>query len=253
MSVVEVVAAQLARRVVAPTGARGYNRRITAVTPFVLTGPAAGSPLLRTRRTRAGKVSLGTLNNCAGGVTPWGTVLSGEENFNRYFAAPAPPPTQVAGRLRALRHQGPGTPAGGSRVDPRFEHGARSRTSRTASAGSWRSTRTTRRPRRASTRRSAAFKHEGANISIARDGRVVAYTGDDERFDYLYKFVSEEDDAAAAARVRRAKHNMTLLEEGDLYVARFSGDAAGSPPSYDGFDGTVDPADQGRDSPWSRA
>ena len=63
------------------------------------------------------------------------------------------------------------------------------------------------------------MKHEGANVQIARNGHVVAYTGDDERFDYLYKFVSRRK-----YKEGNRRHNMTLLEEGDLYVAKFTGD-----------------------------
>ncbi len=77
------------------------------------------------------------------------------------------------------------------------------------------------------------FKHEGANVTIARDGRAVAYMGDDERGDYLYKFVSADKfDPRETQQARR--HNLTLLTKGTLYVARLTGDG-----TEDGvYDGT---------------
>jgi secreted PhoX family phosphatase len=76
------------------------------------------------------------------------------------------------------------------------------------------------------------FKHEGANIAVDRSGRVAAYMGDDERGDYLYKFVSREKiDRSGTAKARR--HNMTLLDHGTLFVARLTGDGTAD-GMYDG-------------------
>ena len=215
-------------------GAR-LNRRITLDTVFELTGPAAGSDLLKTAADPRGRYVSGTLGNCAGGSTPWGTVLSGEENFNGFF--------RTGGSSAEDKRYGLGsgpTAMGWEREDPRFDA---------------RTPETRNEPNRfgyiveldpedpASTPRKhtslGRFKHEGANVIIARSGKAVAYSGDDERFDYLYKFVSKNK-----YRKNDKRHNMTLLTEGDLYVARFAGnspaaeiDGTGAVPADGGFDG----------------
>ncbi|MBC9956932.1 PhoX family phosphatase [Yimella sp. cx-51] len=196
-------------------GAR-KNRRITATTPFALTGPAAGSKLVRTKTDPTGRRVLGTFGNCSGGTTPWGTVLSGEENFNGYFSSAADAPGQEAAYKRYGVSGSKGR--GWESVDPRFDTTKEpNEVNRFGYIIEVDPTDPTSTPRKHTAL--GRLKHEGANVCIAADGRVVAYTGDDERFDYLYKFVSRRKYKPGDRR-----HNMTLLEEGDLYVAKFTGD-----------------------------
>ncbi|RJK93501.1 PhoX family phosphatase [Vallicoccus soli] len=227
-------------------GRRAHNRRIHVGTPFRLTGPAAGSELVRTTADPEGTTVLGTLNNCAGGVTPWGTVLSGEENFNQYFGVSEA--VTDAEQVAALSRYGlPSAVTSTSRrfeeVDARFDI---SREPNEVNRFGWVVEVDPYEPDAAPVKHTALgrFKHEGANVRIAADGRAVAYMGDDERFDYLYKFVSRKTfrkGSSAAAR----RHNKTLLEDGDLYVAQLTGDSpaaeidgTGTLPSDGAFDGT---------------
>ncbi len=211
------------------------NRRITATTVFRADGPAAGSELLKTAADPTGRKMLGTLNNCSGGTTPWGTVLSGEENFNQYFRG-----TGSATDARYGIADAP-TERGWEDIDPRFSAHHRGFENEANRFG-WVIEIDPQNPDSTPVKHTALgrFKHEGANIRIAADGRAVAYSGDDERFDYVYKFVSK-------AKYKRGdrRHNMQLLSEGDLYVARFSGDSpagqvdgSGALPDDGEFDGT---------------
>ena len=217
----------------------GYNRRITAQTPFAVSGPAAGHPLLRTKDDPVGRVILGTQNNCAGGTTPWGTVLSGEENFNQYFVAAATPEN--------ARYGIPATASGRAwwTVDPRFDARQAGYENEVNRFG-WIVELDPEDPTSTPVKHTSLgrFKHEGATIRVARDGRVVAYSGDDERFEYVYKFVSKKRMRHDATRAARA-HNKTLLAEGDLYVAKFTGDSppaeitgTGALPADGAFDGS---------------
>ncbi|GAB2588481.1 PhoX family protein [Streptomyces capparidis] len=208
------------------------NRRITATTPFRLTGPAAGSPLLRTSADPSGTRVLGTLNNCAGGTTPWGTVLSGEENFNQYFANAASvtdPDTKA--RLARYGMTGAASERKWERFDQRFDL---AKEPNEANRFGWVVEVDPYDPQSTPRKRTALgrFKHEGAEPQLTRDGRPVVYMGDDERFDYMYKFVSAKRMMRGGSRAAR-EHNLTLLDEGTLYVAKFTGDS----PAGD-FDGT---------------
>ena len=211
-------------------GAR-LNRRITASTPFLVDGPAAGTERLRTSADPSGTRVLGTFANCAGGTTPWGTILSGEENFNGYFDKSGTLDSRYTASYARYGLSGQGR--GWKDVDERFDLTAEPhepfRFGYIVEVDPLdpRST-----PRKHSML--GRFKHEGANVTIARDGRAVVYMGDDERGDYIYKFVSAEKYDPRDTQTAR-KHNLTLLSRGTLYVARFTDEAADAAPEYDGL------------------
>ena len=196
------------------------NRRITLDTVFAVDGPAAGSDLLRTAQDPTGTRVRGTMNNCSGGTTPWGTVLSGEENFNQYFYIDPAVRTPTAEEKRY--GLGAQDSRGWRAVDERWD--ATTNPHEPHRFG-WVVEVDPEDPRSTPVKHTAMgrFKHEGANVIVNGDGRVVAYMGDDERFDYVYRFVSRDTYRAGGSRRDRA-HNKTLLSAGDLSVARFTGD-----------------------------
>ncbi|WP_426938771.1 PhoX family protein [Pseudarthrobacter sp. S3] len=212
------------------------NRRYLNNTVYELTGPVAGSPLVRTVADPSGRKIKGTLGNCSGGTTPWGTILSGEENFNGYFVSPG---TSVSDKRYGLSSKS--TARKWELDEPRFDTrnaGYENETNRFGWIVEVDPFDPTSTPKKHSSL--GRFKHEGANVIVADSGHVVAYMGDDERFDYLYKFVS-----AGKYREGDRTHNMTLLSAGNLYVARFTGNSpleeitgAGNVPADGSFDGT---------------
>jgi len=213
-----------------------YARRITTLdTPLVVTGPAAGHPRLRTSADPTGKRVIGTLNNCAGGITPWGTYLMAEENFHDYFRGDLDNhPTQTS-----VDNDGgePGTDGAKVREHPEKVNYARYGIPRNrydwgkfhrrfnidaepneANRFGWIVEVDPSDPTSTPVKRTALgrFKHEGATSIVNGDGRLVLYSGDDERFQYLYKFTS----ADRVAPDNRAA-NRDLLDRGTLFVAKF--------------------------------
>ncbi|POX42109.1 phosphatase [Streptomyces sp. Ru73] len=219
------------------------NRRITGTTPFDVTGPAAGSDLLKTSADPKGTRILGTLNNCGGGITPWGTVLSGEENFNQYFGnADQVTDARTVARLKRYGITGGASQRKWERFDPRFDVAKEpNETNRFGWVVEIDPFDPDSTPRKLTAL--GRFKHEAAEPRLTPDGRPVLYMGDDEKFDYFYKFVSAKRmkrGTSAAAR----EHNRTLLDEGTLYVAKFTGDSpagqidgSGKLPADGEFDG----------------
>ncbi|WP_037809050.1 PhoX family protein [Amycolatopsis sp. VC5-11] len=219
------------------------NRRITLDTIFEVRGPAAGSKYLKTSADPSGKRVRGTQNNCSGGVTPWGTVLSGEENFHQYFAHAdkVSDPAQAARLKRYAIGTGESTRKW-ERFDQRWDV---SREPNEPNRFGWVVEIDPNDPHSTPVKHTALgrFKHEAANVKITADGRVAVYSGDDERFEYIYKFVSKGKYKKGHSALAR-RHNSALLDDGTLYVAKFSGnspgeiDGSGKLPADGEFDGT---------------
>jgi secreted PhoX family phosphatase len=208
-SVIEVIKENGAWRTVA--GSK-YNRRITGTTPISISGPARGHDKLKTSADPSGTLVLGTFNNCAGGITPWGTVLTAEENFNQYFSGA--PDTPAYKRLGIGKDSTYAWSKYHSRFDVAKEPNEPNRFGWLVEIDPF-------DPAASPVKRTAMgrFKHEGASAVVSKDGHVVVYSGDDERFDYVYKFVSKGKYNPA-----NRKANFGLLDEGTLYVARFHDD-----------------------------
>ena len=193
-----------------------FNRRFTLNTEFEISGPAAGDTRMQTEKDPSGKKVFGTISNCSGGVTPWGTVLSGEENIQYYFHG------ELGDSKEAENHARMGIDGTGDysffKLDKRFNLAD---TPNEPNRFGWVVEIDPYDPERPPVKRTALgrFRHEGAATAVNHDGRVVVYSGDDERFEYLYKFVSSNKYDS-----KNIEKNRDLLDEGVLYVAKFDED-----------------------------
>lgn len=193
------------------------SRRITVNTPVEFSGPAATSELLQNPN---GNIPLGTVNNCGSGATPWGTYLTCEENFNGYFGANASfVPTLEQARY-GLTQDGFGYDW--HLFDKRFDLTNEDYANEQHRFG-WiveiDPFDGTQKP----VKRTALgrFKHEAIAITESANGRIAAYMGDDQRFDYCYKYVSDIPWKEAIQK------GDSPLDAGSLYAARFHTDGTG--------------------------
>src|SRR6056297_759053 len=200
-----------------------YTRRITHLTPMRLSGPAAGHDLLRTEADPSGTQALGTFNNCGSGRTPWGTYLTCEENFNGYFGATEEAQDQKPFvQTPEMVRYGLGANGWGydyHKWDARFDMSTNPNEPHRAG---WIVEIDPANPESTPVKHTALgrFKHENAACAVAPDGRVVVYMGDDERGEFMYKYVSNGIYVPGG-------DTSTLLDDGTLYVARFNDDQTG--------------------------
>ncbi len=215
-----------------------YGRRLTSNTPMRLSGPAAGHALVQTREftiTPTGSVPTGymsdgiavngTINNCASGITPWGTYLTCEENWNGNFGSSAALPSAASGETGKLFNRyGLSINGNGYRwhtVDPRFDL---AENPNEPNLFGWVVEVDPFDPASTPVKRTALgrIKHESAQYVVDANNRIAFYMGDDEKNEYIYKFVCE---GFYSPKNRAANRN--LLNEGTLYVARFDSDLSG--------------------------
>jgi len=194
-----------------------FARRITVNTPMTLTGPAKHHALMQTAADPQGETVLGTMQNCANGHTPWGTYLTCEENWSEIFVKKAAPNALekrygISDSDDSYRW---------SEVDPRFSVDS---TPNEPNRFGWVVEIDPYNPASTPRKHTALgrFKHEGAAVTLAADNRVVAYMGDDQKFEYIYKFVS-----TGIYDASNRESAMDLLSEGTLYVAKFNDDGSG--------------------------
>ena len=200
-----------------------YNRRIHGNAPIRVGGPAAGHALLRTSADPKGLNVLGTFQNCANGKTPWGTYLTCEENFTDCFGSSNADQKFDAAQKRY------GVVATSKEInwhphDPRFDL---AKNPNELNRHGWVVEIDPFDPQSTPVKRTALgrFKHENAALAETHDGRAVVYMGDDERGEFIYKFISRDK-----IDHQNPKANHDLLDHGTLYVARF--DAGDSNPDH---------------------
>ncbi|MFZ4649673.1 MAG: PhoX family protein [Rubrivivax sp.] len=198
-----------------------YARRVTMHTPFEVGGPARGHAMMKTAADPSGTRVLGTLNNCASGKTPWGTYLSGEENWAGYFSGSERPTPherrwgiRKTGWYRWAEH------------DARFDA---VKNPNEPNRFGWIVELDPMDPTSTPVKRTALGRaaHEGAWVAVTRSARAVVYSGEDARFEYIYRFVSRDTIRPAGNGLTAAQANRELLDHGTLYVARFDADGTG--------------------------
>jgi hypothetical protein len=224
-----------------------FNRRVTASTPATLHGPARGTEHVVTKYSPDGTACRGTLNNCGTGKTPWGTFVSGEENWYGYFSRDAQDDDrrkkdkQVQALNRYGRKAGAASRHGWESAGPqdqyvRWNNGALAASAKEDYRNEMNTfgyvvemdAYDTQAPMRKRTGL-GRFAHESVAFAKPVAGQpIVAYMGDDARNEYIYKFVSDAKwDPKDAQPANRLAAGDKYLDKGTLFAARFKDNGSG--------------------------
>jgi secreted PhoX family phosphatase len=202
-----------------------YNRRITPLnTDMTFSGPAAGHDRMKTNADPAGMTVVGTVNNCAGGMTPWGTYLMAEENFHGYFwtdKVDAEDKPDLSEQAEAKQMDRYGVPGMWYAWGKHYDRWNIDKEPNEPNRWGWIVEVDPRNPDALPIKHTSLgrFRHEGAETTISSSGKLVIYSGDDNRFDYQYKYVSND-----SVTPENSVFGSSLLSDGILYVARFDED-----------------------------
>jgi len=244
VAIVEVAKGSNGRFATVPTSS--FNRRVTAHTTIELSGPARGSSLLVTKFSTDGTRTRGTVNNCGTGKTPWGTLLTGEENWAGYFKRGNDAAARSAKEGVALTRYGRGVNKASrygwetAGTDERYARWDITATGASAAADfrneingqGYLTEINPYNPNSVVKKRTATgrFAHEGAAFSLLKTGKPLAiYMGDDSQFEYIYKYVSDAVwDPADANPADPIATGDKYLDKGKLYAAKFNADGTGT-------------------------
>lgn len=202
-----------------------YNRRITPLnTEMTIDGPAAGHDRMKTNADPEGMTVIGTVNNCAGGMTPWGTYLMAEENFHGYFwtdVVDGEDKPDISAQPEAASMKRYGVPGRWYAWGQHHDRWNIDKEPNEPNRWGWIVEVDPRNPDAAPIKHTALgrFRHEGAETTISSSGKLVIYSGDDNRFDYQYKYVS-----GGTVTDENSVFGSPLMSDGTLYVARFDED-----------------------------
>lgn len=198
-----------------------YARRISAKTPMSLSGPVAGTPYVQTHADPQGQEILGTFNNCSNGKTPWGSYLTCEENFNDYFHVATLQGVSAKQKKAWRRYEIKHSFYGWHHHDERFNANAHPNE---PNRFGWIVEFNPANPNSKPIKRTALgrFAHENVAHNVSKEGRIAFYSGDDAKFEYIYKFITNKSWDGT-----RGPHHGQLLDDGVLYVARFNDDGSG--------------------------